>query len=83
MMIYVSEVTFSACPSCYDGEEISMSIRRAFTTAERADAWCDELDARRAEVWEMFREEYGADAPRYAEDLRWEGSSRTGVELED
>ena len=28
-------------------------------------------------------QEYGTDAPRYVDDLRWEGSSRTGVELED
>lgn len=83
MMIYVAEATFSACPSCYDGDEVSMTVRRAFLSAERADAWCIELEARRAEVWEMFREEYGADAPRYADDLRWEGSSCAGVELED
>ena len=83
MMIYVAEVTFSACPSCYDGEEVCMTVRRAFASADRADAWGIELDARRTEAWEMFCEEYGADAPRYADDLRWEGTFRAGVELED
>lgn len=81
-MIYVSVVSFSACPSCYDDMQITMEVRRAFTNAQRADEWGMELELRRVEAWEMFREEYGIDAPLYPEYLTWEGSLRMGVELE-
>ena len=81
-MIYVSVVSFSAYPSCYDDMHITMEVRRAFTDAKRSDEWSMELELRRGEAWEMFREEYGIDAPLYPDYLTWEGSLRMGVELE-
>lgn len=82
-MIYVATVCFSAYSSCYEDMEIKMEVRRAFTKASRAEEWSMELELRQVEAWEMFREEYGVDAPASPDDLCWEYSARMGIELED
>ena len=82
MMIYAVEVSFSARLPFYDFE-IWKSVRRAFTDEEKANEWGMNLELRRTEAWEMFREEYGEDAPELPDDLMWEETKQCGMELED
>lgn len=82
MMIYAVEVSFSARLPFYDFE-VWKTVRRAFTDEEKAYEWGMNLELRRTEAWEMFREEYGEDAPEWPNDLMWEETKQCGMELED
>lgn len=82
MMIYAVEVSFSARLPFYDFEATE-TVRRAFTDEEKANEWGMNLELRRTEAWEMFREEYGEDAPERPDDLMWEETKQCGMELED
>ena len=82
MKIYACEVSFSARLPFYDFE-VWESVRRAFIDEQKADDWMMNIELRRTEAWEQFREEYGEDAPDWPDDLIWEESKRCGMELED
>lgn len=81
MKIYVVEVSFSArLPFC--DFEVWESVRRAFTNEVKAEEWGMNIELRRTEAWEQYREEYGEDAPEWPDDLMWEETKQRGMELD-